>query len=250
MQLLGDTAEFTFNFSAPLTLNATRCFLDKLIIVSSDNDSSPSYQPLYPGLCQDMNNSNVVVAYLDPRDFRPSLNLFRVVNTVNILTLPGMEFDFIPLVDLMPISIPLRASELTLNLEPRMDSFDIDYNTNRIILHFTDYMDLSTFQPSQFYPINPLNGQFYQFNMTTVSLSSVENPLRTICFFIGTEDVAILQGICSSADACGGYFSSRLVSSHTGIPVQTVSSSLPLPVSSPFLPYKITTWTTLFALMN
>lgn len=237
VQLQRDTAVFTFYFSAPLTLNGTRCFFDKLKIANTDNTSSELYtefQPLYPGLCQDTTESNGVVAYLDPRDFRLSLNLFMRVDTINLLSVPSMEIDFLPFISLLPITESLRASSLILNLEPRINSFDVDFNTNRVILHFTDYMDISTFASQQLVLVNPSGNDARTLTPMSRPVGIADDHVRTVCVTLSDEDLAALNesSICTTIpNNCSCYFSSSLVSSFSGVPVEGVLSSLPLPVS-------------------
>ena len=235
MQLLGDTAEFTITFSSPVTLTSNECFLNKLFLASNTNTSDQSftlYQPLYPGLCQATNVSNIILAYLDPRDFRPTLAFFEAVETLNILSVPNMELEFLPLLPLLPILEPLRASALQPHLEPRMESFDIDHNTNRVILHFTDYMDLDTLNASELVLTDPASGNMLFINASFVEADDV--LVRTVCITLDNEYLYALQAlsICSTIpDNCACFFSSDLISTHRNIPVQEVLATLPLPVS-------------------
>lgn len=237
MQLLGDTAEFLVIFSSPVTLTSSRCFFDKLLLANSNDTSDPlflTYQPLYAGLCEATNASNVVLAYLDRRDYRPTLDFYASVDSVNLLSVPSMELDFLPLVPLLPIRTPIGASELMLNLEPRVESFDVDYNTNRVLVHFTDYMDAFTFDPTELILINPENGTRLALSNESIPVGLDDQLVRTICITLDSEDIAFLEAmsICSTVpDNCACYFSSRLVASHSGVTVQEVPLSLPLPVS-------------------
>ncbi len=237
VQLLGDTAQVNFTFSTPQNLNNTRCFFDKLIISNSDNTSLPtydSYQPLYPGLCWDTYNSYTVMAFLDPRDFRPSLEFFGNIDNLFFQPVPGMEINFLPRVSLLPFEDPLQASALTLNLNPRMESFDVDFNTNRILFHFTDYVDLLTFESIALTLTDPTNSTSYQLSNYSVPEMFEDNFVRTICILIDEADLAILESlyICTSIpERCACYFTSALVSSHSGIRIQNVQQMLPLPVS-------------------
>ena len=237
VQLLGDTAEFLIIFSSPVTLTSSQCFFNKLLLASSNNTSDDpffTYQPLYPGLCQSTNISNIILAYLDPRDYRPTLGFFGSINSLNLLSVPGMELEFLPLVPLLPIRTPIRAGELTLNLEPRVVSFDIDHNTNRVLLHFTDYMNVSTFDPTELILTNPENATSFALNSSSVPMAVNDPTVRTICITLSDEDMASLWvlSICTTVpDECACYFSSNLIASHNNVPVQEVSSSLPLPVS-------------------
>lgn len=232
VQLQGDTAQFNFSFSAPLTLNGTRCFLDKFKIVSSDATSE--FQPLYPGLCQDTNNSNTVVAFLDPRDFRLSLNFFTSIDMLRLVTVPGMEIDFIPLVSLLPITNPMTASALIHNSAPRLFSFDVDFNAMRVLLHFTDYMNISSFESQQLVLVNRDTGVTRPLSFTSRPMNISNNHVRTICVTLDNQDAAALTAdlICNTTpENCACYFTSNLVSSFSGVPVQAVARNLPLPVS-------------------
>lgn len=235
--MIGDTAQFTLNFSAPLTLNATRCFFHKLTIVNSANTSSNSYsmyQPLYPGLCRDTVDSNIVIAYLDPRDFRLSLNFFSNVNTVNLISVSDLEIDFLPFVSLYPITDAIVASSLVLNRDVRMFSFDVDWNSNRVILHFSDYMDFSSFESDQLVLIDPVSGSTHTLSGNSIPVWSADNIVRTICVTLSVEDIVGLidDSICTTfPENCACYFSSDLASSHSSVPVQAVPPSLPLLVS-------------------
>lgn len=235
--LLGDTAEFTFRFSAPLTINGTRCFLDKLKIANTYNMSSEvyaEYQPLYPGLCRDVNDSHEIVAFLDPRDYRLSLDFFMRVETINLLSVPGLEIDFIPFIALLPITNPMRASTLVLNMNPAAISFDVDFNANRVVLHFSDYMDITTFQSQELVIVDTYTNNEQTLTPLSRPGPVLDNHVRTICVMLSAEDVAALieNSICNTVpENCSCYFSSELVSSFSGVPVEAVSVSLPLPVS-------------------
>lgn len=175
------------------------------------------------------------MAFLDPRDFRPTLRFFRSVNSLNLLSVPDMELDFLPLVPLLPIREPLQATTLTLNQQPRMESFDVDYNTNRVLLHFTDYMNLATFDPTQLVLTNPRNGIVHVLSNNSIPSDFDDQLVRTICITLNSADVETLQNmsICSTMpDECACYFSTVLVMSHSNVSVLGVPSTLPLPVSN------------------
>jgi len=234
---MGDTAEFSFTFSSPITLNSTRCFFDKLILVntlSTSSEPSNRYQPLYPGLCLDTRSSNNIVAYLDPRDFRLSLNFFMTVDTINLMSVSGQEVNFLPYDSLFPLVEPLGARALQLNSDPRAFSFDIDFNRGRLLLHFSDYMDLSSLNASQLVLVDVVSGATHTLNTNSrPNRVRDEDHVRTICITMSVEDVEALHAgsICTTvADNCACYFSSSLVSSFSGVPVQDTPPSLPLPV--------------------
>ena len=237
VQLLGDTAEFTITFSSPVILTSNECFFNKLFLASNANTSDESltlYQPLYPGLCQATNVSNIILAYLDPRDFRPTLAFFEAVETLNVLSVPDMELGFLPLLPLLPIQEPLGASALQPHLEPRMESFDVDHNTNRLILHFTDYMDLDTLNPSELVLTDPVSGNMLLINASSVEVRADDVLVRTVCITLDSEHLDALQtlSICSTIpDNCACFFSSDLIATHRNISVQEVLATLPLPVS-------------------
>lgn len=160
------------------------------------------------------------------------------IDSVNLLSVPGMELDFLPLVPLLPIRTPIGARDLTLNLEPRMESFDVDHNTNRVLLHFTDYVDVFTFDPTELILINPENGTILGLSNDSIPVGLDDQLVRTICISLGSDDIAFLQAmsVCSTVpDNCACYFSSRLIASHSGVSVSEVPSSLPLPVSDDML---------------
>ena len=224
-------------FSSPVTLTSNRCFFDKLQLANSANSSDiffTTYQPLYPGICRATNDSSMVLAYLDPRDFRPTLSFFTSIDSVNLLSVPDMELSFLPLVPLLPIRDPLGASGLTLNLEPRMESFDVDHNTNRVILHFTDYVDLATFEPSLLVLTDPLSGNALSLSADSAARGLGDDIVRTVCVTLEDDDLEALQNlsICSTIpDNCACYFSSGLIATHSNVSVLGIPSSLPLPVS-------------------
>lgn len=237
VRLLGDTAEFVFTFSAAVNITSSRCFFDKLLLGNDAMDNFfRAYQPLYPGICQTTDVSSVVMAILDPRDFRPTLEFFSSIQTLNILSVPRMELYFLPLIPLLPIRSPLRASELVHNPQPRMLSFDVDYNTSQVVLHFNDYMDVSSLQPTQLTLIDPVSGNRLTLGVNTVASVGLDDQLvRTICVTVDSESVASLwsMSICTNmADTCACYFTPDLVTSHSRVPVQGVPDSLPLPVST------------------
>lgn len=237
MQLLGDTAEFVVIFSSPVNLTSSQCFFDKLLFANSNDtsdDSLVTYQPLYPGICRYSNASNVLLAYLDPRDFRPTLSFFTSIDSVNLLSGAGMELEFLPLVPLLPIRQPLGATSLALHLAPVVESFDVDYNTNRVLLHFTDYMDAFTFEPTQLTLTNPENGTSLALSNVSIPVGLDDQFVRTICITLDSEDIDSLLAlsICSTIpNECACYFSSSLVTSHSNVSVLGVPSALPLPVS-------------------
>ena len=238
VQLLGDTAQVNFTFSSPQTLNNTRCFFDKLILFNGESTISPtftSYQPLYPGLCQDTVDSYQVIGFMDPRDFRPSLPFFNNIDGLFIQLVPGMEIDFLPRVSLFPINGSLPASELRFNLDISVESFDVDWNANRVVLHFTDYVDLLSFDSMELTLTDPVNGNSYTLSNYSMPEMPGDNLIRTVCVVLGERDLERLrnESICSTIpESCACYFTSSLVSSHSNISVQEVSRLLPLPVSS------------------
>jgi hypothetical protein len=238
VELLGDTAEFLVIFSSPVTLTSRECFFDKLLLVSSNDTSDDTYftyQPLYPGLCLPTNASNVVRAYLDPRDYRPTLSFFETIDSINLLSVTGMELGFLPLVPLLPILVPIGASALTLHFEPRVESFDVDFNTDRLLLHFTDYMDVITLDPTELTLTNPGNGSRLTLSPNSSIVELNDQLVRTVCIILSDEDVASLwaMSICTTTpDECACYFSSSLIATHSNVSVLEVTSSLPLPVNT------------------
>lgn len=213
--------------------------MNKLSFISSNNRSSPSallYTPFYPGTCVEADSSRSITAYLNPRDFPSSLNFFLTLNMMFILSVPSLEQNFVPDFNLYSIRDPLMASELRRNAEdPRISSFDVDLKSQRILLHFSDFVNISTFSISEFSLISVQNST----SVTLVSswLMAAESGssfVRTICIRISDMDFEAMTNysVCTtSADDCGSYFPATLVSSFNGFPLLNVTDQLPLPVS-------------------
>ena len=239
MALEGDTAEFTFQMSAPITLDNTRCFLETLKLTNTFNTSSENYteyQPVYPGFCPDVNESTNVVAYLDPRDFTLSLPFFMSAETLFLLPTPGRDLDFIPFMSLLPFTDPLQVGRLVLNMDPRLISFDVDRSRNRVLLHFTDYMDINTVRPEELTFVDPFDtNRTYSLTGGSVDPVNVDSDhVRTVCLSLSAEDSERLQffSICSTvAESCACFFEGSLVSSFSGVPVQSIPSHVPFTVS-------------------
>ena len=225
----------TFSDIPDISMN---CFMNKLWLANGDNTSDPlftTFRPLHPGLCVATDNPYVVDVYLDRRDYRSSLDYVGSLATLYILSIPDQEVNFLPGTSLLPIRNPLWASGLTLNSEPRMESFDVDFNTNRVILHFTDYMDISTLQSNQLTLVNPESGLMLTLESTSVPVNPTDQIVRTACITISSAEVDTLQTICTSHSNCSCYFSSALVSSHSGESIIAVEAGSPLPVSVLFV---------------
>lgn len=234
VRLLGDTAGFTMTFSTLINITSAPCFMNKLWLANSDNTSDPlftTYRPLYTGRCVANDDPYVVDAYLDTRDFRPSLDYVGRLATLYILSVPDQEVDFLPDTSLLPIPNPLQASGLTLNTDPIVEHVDVDFNTNRVLLHFTDYMDVSTLQSDQLTLLNTDTGLMLTLDVTSVPVGLTDLIVRTVCITLSSEETDSLQAICTSHSTCSCYFSSALISSHNGVAVTAVQPASPLTVS-------------------
>lgn len=196
VRLLGDTAGFTLTFSVPVNITSATCFMNKLWLANSENTSDSlftTYRPLYSGLCIATDDPYVIGAYLDPRDFRPSLDYVGRLATLYILSVPDQEVNFLPDSSLLPIQNPLQASALTLNSDPIVEYFDVDFNTNRVILHFTDYMDVSTLQSDQLTLVNTESGLMLTLDLTSEPVGLIDQIVRTACITISSDEADTLH---------------------------------------------------------
>ena len=171
----------------------------------------------------------MIRADLDPRDYVRALRLGIFVtsaSTSRLLTVDGMESDFLPSLDLVPVEgTPLPAAAFTSHTDtPNLASFDLDWSDTNILLllHFSDIMDISTYDAEE---ITLSDGAAASYQLTELSRPiGVEfNLVKTVCVTISRADTANMQqrGICTNQfGSCRVTFSSALISSFVNVPVQ------------------------------
>ncbi len=233
LRFLGDTLEFSFFFTAPVTIaEDSLCFLDNLRFTVSIN-SAVFFRLRHPGLCLTVQDSLSVVAYLDPQELRNVLTFFSGRTALFVYTSPGTESDFFPPTSLLPIAreSALLVGQLIQNSDmPRMLSFDIDLSNNSILMHFDHIMDTSTLDITHFTLINTRNGN----SMALTNTITYYEIAKTVCAAFVERDQMTLasMSICNRSPlTCACSFSSDLIMSYSRLPVQNVTSLLPLPVS-------------------
>lgn len=219
-------------FDTPISIEpTTTCFLNKLAFVNRVNVSSTGvvwFRPSYPGSCQETQApSMTITAGMDPRDFVLYLGL-GMLN--NLLTIDGMEMNFLPSININPIrELAVTGTMLSPAGEnPSLIAFDIDWTgpETLVYLHFIDIMDLSTFNGDQLTLHNPINNMMLTLDRLSRPIGIQTNLVKTICVTLTSGDAISLNqmSVCTSRfGGCTCSFGSGLVSNYLGSSVQDVS---------------------------
>lgn len=195
---------------------------------------------MYNGICQTVSASNNVRARLDLRDFSLAIakGIFLQMSDTYLITSQGMETDFLPSIDLMPVTVPIAVTDLvTINIPtPEVIGFDVDLVTNRTFIHFTHIMNLGRFSSTAFTLHAGTNP-----GAPIVTLTSGSRPpgtanrnVKTVCIAMSDVDVQQLyqNSICSnSTERCYCSFTASLGVSYRDISVTRRISSNRLQVS-------------------
>lgn len=178
------------------------------------------------------------MADLDPRDFVEALErgIFLSLSSTFLTTVAGSEMGFLPSVDVQPIRSQLQAVTFVENTDtPSLFAFDIDLESERMYLHFTDVMDMSSFRSTEFTLHNTIEETSYTLSQDSRPEGVEENLVKTICVTLDdTRDLPRLteMSICVGEFlGCSCSFSSQLALSYNNIFVQDVSPENPLRVS-------------------
>ena len=151
-----------------------------------------------------------------------------------IRTVNGMEMNFLPSVDVAPLQTPLLARQQRASVEaPSMLGFDVDLNTNLLLMHFAGVMELSSLDMTVF-TLRASQGRNFTLTATSRPIGVLANLVRTVCVTLSAEDVGRIQdlSICTARfGGCSGYFTSQLISDYNGREVEDVSPSNSLAVS-------------------
>ncbi len=219
---MGDTAELRLTFSSPVSISdEDPCFMNKVIFVHA-NLPSRRLQPLYSGTCNSASMSLTVTASLDIRDFISMLvtGLLTTQASSSMITSQVPVYNFLRGVNLS-ISTPLSPATFLAysGISTRLDSFDIDLDARKLILHYSDIILVSSFTTRNTFTLSVPN------TALTHTLTPSSRPdgifvsiVKSLCVTLSPADVLDLRSrsICTTYERCQASFTSSLVINYIG----------------------------------
>lgn len=211
---------------ATLTLSASvvgesGCFFDKITFVNGEVE----YTPVYPGRC-DFSTlaTNVLIGTMDVVDYVAVLQLQNLLTSdqnSDILIRGESPVNLVPGISVDTIRSPLSASTFTsFTGDINLFSFDIDYTTNQLLLHFDGLVDPTTLNIiGVMLSASPDSTTVVLSDSTTVQIQ----PATTLCIDLSPVDLMQLttMEVCGSgsvtscycslgADSINGYISQSI----------------------------------------
>lgn len=201
----GTSVRIALTFDSNI-VGTTGCFFDKLTFVS--NAGETGFTPTYSGVC-DFNNSarNSLVGTMDVRDFAQALQ-FQILTSVqntNIIIRGQSSVSLVPGVSVSPISSPIGA--LMFNQftgRPSLISFDVDFSTNQLLLHFNGLMDISSVDIARL-TLSSSTSRTEANSVTLTGSSLTQDPyITTLCITLNSADLTLIseRGVCQSTCYC------------------------------------------------
>ena len=179
-----------FTFSE--TVNASSLAVELITLVSSPerNDSDTSFT-LTGGnfTLADSIYVSLTLSKMDLDSVKERYLLAISMNTTFLVLERGAILDQNdnPLVPL-PLSDPMPVNEFTEDITPpELVSFDLDMNSNQLILTFSETVDVSTFELTEIILLDSNGSASTWFQLTASSNSTMENS-TTIVVYLSTED--------------------------------------------------------------
>ena len=204
----------------------TGCFFDKITFVNGEIE----YTPLYSGMCDfSTQTSNFLIGTMDVEDYVAVLQLQNLLTSdenSNIIIRGESRVSLVPGISVGTIRRPLSASFFTsFDGAINLFSFDIDYTTNQLLLHFDGLVN-----PIPLSITRVMLSASTDLSVRLSDSSAVQTqPTTTLCISLSSFDLIQLDvGVCRTATSCYCSIEAGLV---TGYGEQLIAARDSLQVS-------------------
>ncbi len=200
-------------FNNPV-IGRSGCFFDKLTFVDGDSGAA-GFTPNDPGICElSVTASNTLTGTMDMVDFASSLQFMHFTSPTNsYITIRGSSpVSLLTGVTVNPVSTPLAPATFSQNnLQPRLVSFDIDWSTNKLLLHFDALMDSQSISLGEAFMLS--NGSSSASPVGITISAPGPRYTTTLCISLSGTDQAAIEGsnTCGSVSSCFCHFSQTLI---------------------------------------
>lgn len=182
------------------------CFFDKLTFLNSAGEAV--FTPRYPGLCDFSSQSrDSIIGTMDIVDFVETVLFQILTSTANsIIAIRGESpVSLIPGISVNPTSVPVNASNFILFTgRPSLISFDVDFSTNQILLHFDSLVNTTTLDVTQLLLSSVATAAPTE-SVALTGASAVFDPyVTTVCITLTANDSTLIteRGVCQTSCYC------------------------------------------------
>lgn len=216
-------------FNNPV-IGRSGCFFDKITFVDQDS-GRVGFTPSDPGVCDlSLDANRTLTGTMNVADYASGLAFMHFTSRINsYITIRGSSpVNLLPGVTVNPVPDPLIPSSFVLNpVQPSLISFDIDWRTNTLLLHFDALMDLQSVNPAEMFMLT--NGS----SSVGITISTTgPRYITTLCVPLSETDQDAIEGssICESVSSCFCHFTTNFITDYNANLVAAIPAGQPLQV--------------------